>query len=57
MAVIGALTIEGSRVGCYDELLQSRHDQAVAADCLRIKEDCARVGSSALAHEPGALAA
>ena len=38
-AVIGALTIHGGPVDCYDDLLQSTDDVAVAADCARVKED------------------
>jgi DNA helicase-2/ATP-dependent DNA helicase PcrA len=37
--VIGALTIAGGPVDCYDELLQSTEDAEVAADCARVKED------------------
>ena len=38
-SVIGALTIAGGPVDCYDELLQSTEDAEVAADCARVKED------------------
>ena len=38
-SVIGALTIAGGPVDCYDELLQSTDDAEVAADCARVKED------------------
>jgi len=37
--VIGALTITGGPVDCYDGLLQSTEDADVAADCARVKED------------------
>lgn len=38
-SVIGALTIAGGPVDCYDELLQNTEDAEVAADCFRVKED------------------
>ena len=38
-AVVGALTIAGGPVDCYDELLQSTDSAEIAADCARVKED------------------
>jgi DNA helicase-2/ATP-dependent DNA helicase PcrA len=38
-AVIGAVTITGGPVDCYDELLRSTDDPDVAADCARVKDD------------------
>jgi DNA helicase-2/ATP-dependent DNA helicase PcrA len=38
-AVIGALTITGGPVDCYDELLHGTDDIDVAADCARVKDD------------------
>ena len=37
--VIGALTIAGGPVDCYEHLLQCTDDAEVAADCARVKED------------------
>jgi len=49
--VIGALTITGGPVDCYDGLLQSTEDPDVAADCARVKEDLRSLCRAAYSYE------
>ena len=50
-AVIATLTIAGGPVDCYDELLQSTDDTAIAADCARVKEDLRSLCRAAHSYE------
>jgi DNA helicase-2/ATP-dependent DNA helicase PcrA len=50
-SVIGALTILGGPVQCYDDLLQSAENAEVAEDCLRVKEDLRSLCRAAHSHD------
>jgi DNA helicase-2/ATP-dependent DNA helicase PcrA len=50
-AVVGALTIAGGPVDCYDELLQSTDNAEIAADCARVKEDLRSLCRAAHSYE------
>lgn len=50
-SVIGALTILGGPVQCYDDLLQGTENGEVAQDCLRVKEDLRSLCRAAHSHD------